>query len=628
MEFKIFLGKYRVAHDEMALAAPPAADDALGAETLTPVSETPATAAVYRGVEIDSGRDVAVEVIPAFSLKRAARERLEAEALAARKINHINIPALYDFGVEDDHLVYVTEYFDGTSAEEWVNAHGPMPTGAVFRIALQVVGAMGVASIHKISHHALNPANLILVPGQTPEGDWPLVKVSHFVGVAPTFSSADSSVASFDKSSHYASPEQLQGGPVDFRSEIYSLGASMWFLLTGAPPLTTSKGAGAVQPATVGRAADKLNGMPKKVRRLLAQMLSANPEARPQEPLAFYRQIQESLAQVDRRETMARKLGVPFLSGSKTAALPSRRPFRTKLVALAAIVIAIAAIASISIASYLRHQRIRQAAEPIGKPIGVSEPVVGTAPPVTAIAIAPTIAPAPPQPEQTTQTTVAQKNQAPPVVASAPAIKPLPSAAEQTAPATVVEQNQPPPVSDSTAVAAANNQAAAPPPQPSQSETTVTSEPPTVAANEPKPVIEERSKPATKLAPEVREEKSKPSESEVAVAARPVNPEVRRAESAEGPEDDVAVSRPTEKKSVTVAKPKKERARKPSPVVEEEAIPRAEPVEREEQIVEEPAPRRPGSRTRARFIGVTPEGDWMFSLPNKKIVIMPPPPGG
>ena len=100
---------------------------------------------------------MAVEVIPALGFKNAVREELEAEANTARKINHINIPALYDFGIEDDQLIYVTEYFDGTSAEEWVNVHGAMPTGAVLRIALQVIGAMGAASFHKISHHAINP---------------------------------------------------------------------------------------------------------------------------------------------------------------------------------------------------------------------------------------------------------------------------------------------------------------------------------------------------------------------------------------------------------------------------------------------------------------------------------------
>src|ERR1051326_9403514 len=308
MEHKIFLGKYRVAQDEIALGAVEPSTVAVGA------TEQAAPARIYRGEEINSGRTVTVEVIPAGAFKPSVREKLEGEATAAKQIKHVNIPALYDFGIEDDQLIYVTEYFDGSSAEEWVNDHGPMPTGSVLRIALQVVGAMGAAAFHKISHHAINPANLILVPGQTPEGDWPLVKVLHFIGVAPTFVEGDMSVAAFDKSLHSVSPEQLQGGTVDFRSEIYSLGATMWFLLTGAPPLMAPKGPLAMQPTTIGLAVDKLKGMPKRVRRLVSQMLSVDPAARPQDPLAVYRQIQDCVAQVERRESMAKRLGVPFLS--------------------------------------------------------------------------------------------------------------------------------------------------------------------------------------------------------------------------------------------------------------------------------------------------------------------------
>jgi serine/threonine-protein kinase len=579
MERKIFLGKYRVAADEIAL-------EAAEPSTPSPATEPLPAAHVYRGDEIDSGRDVSVEVIPALAFKNAVRAQLEAEADAAKKINHINIPALCDFGVEDDQLIYVTEYFDGTSAEEWVNDHGPMPTGAVLRIALQVIGAMGAASFHKISHHAINPGNLMLVPGQTPEGDWPLIKVLHFVGVAPTFASADTAVASFDKSTHYASPEQLQG-TVDFRSEIYSLGATMWFLLTGAPPLMAPKGPLAMQPTTIGLAVDKLNGMPKKVRRLLAQMLAVNPADRPQDPLALYRQIQDCIAQVDRRETMARRFGVPSLSRSKVADFPSRRRFPTKLVALAAAVLAIATLGAVIVPQYLRHQRIRQAEEPIGVPIGVPETTAS----------------------------------APPVIANAPT--------------TTVQEKQPPAPVESAPIVVANNQPTVAPsvqPEATQPPANVPpAEPPTVAANDRKVAPETTKAPqlAESVRPEIREPEPN-RDTEVAAAiptARPVSPEVRRAEPAPPAEGPGEVAQVPEKKIAPAPKVKKERAVKPKRAPEEETIARAEPADEDEQT-EESLPQLPRGRTRAKFIGVTADGNWMFSLPSKKIVIVPPPPGG
>src|SRR5437588_939471 len=340
MEHKIFLSKYRVSLSEL---------DSPGEPREHPL--------LLEAEDIVAEKKVSLELVPASALTSKEREHLEAEARGAKKLDHINIPALLDFGIDDDQLIYVTEYFDGPSAEEWVNSHGPMPTGAVLRIGLQVLSALGAAAFQKISHRAINPGNLMLVPGQTPEGDWPLVKVLHFVGVAPSSLDTDVAVAAFDRTSHYASPEQLKQGLVDFRSEIYSLGCTLWFLLTGAPPLMVAKGPVALHQTNIGLAVDKLHGMPKRVRRLLAQMLSVDRAGRPHDPLAFYRQIQDSLAQVERRETMARRFGVPLLSRKTAFPNPARRHTPMRVFALAAGLLAIGAVAAFVLPSSLHNPR-------------------------------------------------------------------------------------------------------------------------------------------------------------------------------------------------------------------------------------------------------------------------------
>src|SRR5436189_4065397 len=98
MGSKIFLRKYRVSTEE---------NGAVGEPGDSPLA--------YAGEEIDSGKKVAIEAVPMRSLKTGVREQLEAAAIAVTKLNHVNIQALYDFGVQDEQLIYVREDLDGTT---------------------------------------------------------------------------------------------------------------------------------------------------------------------------------------------------------------------------------------------------------------------------------------------------------------------------------------------------------------------------------------------------------------------------------------------------------------------------------------------------------------------------------
>ena len=287
MQSKTYLNRYRLHADELGLPL---------------VLRRTATEATFKAQDLASNQDVALQVIPVGHLSLVAREQLGREALDAKKLSHINIPALQEFGLDGDHFVYVTDYFEGTTAEEWVKAHGPIPVGAVLRIASQSVSALAAAAFHGIFHHAFNPANIMLVPGQTNEGEWPLIKVLNLAGLAPKFSRSQASAAGVAEPINFASPEQLETGTVDFRSEIYSLGCTLWFLLSGVPPLA---GATTVEHAS---------GVPGPVRRLLARMLAENPEERPLDPIALQDEIRSCLGQAERREAVASKIGLPMAS--------------------------------------------------------------------------------------------------------------------------------------------------------------------------------------------------------------------------------------------------------------------------------------------------------------------------
>jgi serine/threonine protein kinase len=608
MDSKIFLGKYRVTAEEI--------------EAVGEVADSPLA---YEAEEIDSGKKVIAEVIPAGSLKKAVRERLEAEAVAAEKLSHVNIPELYDFGVEDDHLVYVTENFEGTLAEEWVNAHGPLPVGPVLRIASQVVSALGAAAYHGIAHHAINPSNLMLAPGQTAEGEWPLVKVLHFVGVAPKFGGPDVAVAAFDKSLHYASPEQIKTGTVDFRSEIYSLGATMWFLLTAAPPPMAETGPAAVISTTTAVVAEKIDAMPKKVRRLLSQMLSVNPEARPRDPLAFYQKLQDCLHQVERRETMSRALGVPIASPADPTRMGRQRRSPMKALVLAALFLALAAGAALVVSRQLRHRRIVNAEEPIGKPIGIPEASASATPVIAKTsAVASHIAPLPTAVPDSDSLQSASPNETEPPPANAPLPATDSASIVSTAPAAVTPA--PPAVSappndaqsQEPAPAVANDASALPAVTDSREVASSKQAEPTPVES---PVAE-----ADAVAQQTKSEKAKMREVRRAEPAED-EPEVRRAEPAPPDEEpDSAASEtkaPDSKTKVPEKSPTKktERAAKPKPKAEKKTYPR-EPISEPETAM----PRLPKGSQGARFIGMTPEGWWMLELPSKKIIIVPPPP--
>lgn len=559
METKVFLQRYRLS---------------LGRNGLPVELHRTPRGITYRAQEIASGREVAIELVPWSQAQPAASARMQTAATAARQINHVNLPALHDFGIEDEQLVYVTDSFDGHTAEAWVAARGPLPLGAVLRVALQVAAALGAASFHRIQHPAINPANIIFVPGQTAEGDWPAIKVLHWLG--PNEAIAEGTDARADAAARYASPEQLRGGEADFASSIFSLGCTMWFLLTGTPP--------AVPGATGVRASvAHLRGVPKIVRHLLGRMLRVERAERPQDPVVLQAYLQTCLGRVDRRDAMSRRLGVPLLATAARAV--AARPgwkLRGRPLAIAAIVLLLGTVAVVALPRVIRARRLAVNAFPREEAVNqetpnetLEEPVPPSEGPESVVMISP-------EEQSTPEPTLLARAEPP-----SPAVAPMPEVAEVSSSSPVaapIESIAPPP-----------KMVAAPMPAPNGSE---------IVSALPAREIAVGPAPAENPSPVVIEATPSPLPS---ATPRPEKTEI--------------ASQPLPRKSrktIAVAERKKSSIHARS----KRGIARAE-VRRGRKIPQ----LRVGSN-RAELVGTTADGRWILSVSSSgERIVVPPPPG-
>ncbi|HEY8073843.1 MAG TPA: serine/threonine-protein kinase [Labilithrix sp.] len=202
------------------------------------------TAAVYRATHLDLRRSVAVKILHAQN--RAEMQfvkRFKGEALAASKLEHPNVARVTDFGQEkEDGLLYlVMELLDGKSLEAILAVEKRLNPHHAVTIAIQTCSALASAHDVGIIHRDVKPENIMLVPSRDDDGNpCDLVKVCDF-GMAklrePDPENVDLTTAGMlCGSPAYMSPEQTRGEPLDARTDVYSLGVTLFESLTGELP--------------------------------------------------------------------------------------------------------------------------------------------------------------------------------------------------------------------------------------------------------------------------------------------------------------------------------------------------------------------------------------------------------
>jgi Tol biopolymer transport system component len=295
---------------------------------------------VYRARDTRLDRVVAIKVLPAHLAENPAlRQRLEREAKAISSLSHPHICPLYDIGHEDGVDYLVMEFIDGETLADRL-ATGPLPLDESLKIGIQIADALEKAHRQGIIHRDLKPGNIMLTGSGAKLLDFGLAKAESSMGGddedltrTPTVSQPLTAAGTVLGTYQYMAPEQLEGKEVDSRTDIFSLGAVLFEMVTGRRAF-----AGASQASLIG-----------------AIMHEAPPPIstiQPMTPPAFDRVVQTCLAKdpEERWQTAHDvKLQLQWISeGGSVVGLPApvaaRRKSRERSAWIAAAAAAVAAV--------------------------------------------------------------------------------------------------------------------------------------------------------------------------------------------------------------------------------------------------------------------------------------------
>jgi serine/threonine protein kinase len=248
-----------------------------------------------------------IEVAAAARGSRAVRERFLREARAAAALRHPNVAAVFQFGASPagTHCYYAMEFVEGETLGARVRRDGPLNAKRALEVAIQVTRALMAAAVHGLIHRDLKPSNIML----TTESEVKVIDFGLVKAITDAGGEMDLTQGEFVGTPTFASPEQFGSGPVDARSDIYSLGATLWFALTGLAPhsgktleeIRDRKTRGELPVAQLDA-----RKVPEPLVRLLRSTLAIDPGERP----ASARELMEALESCRRKLT--RHVGVAY----------------------------------------------------------------------------------------------------------------------------------------------------------------------------------------------------------------------------------------------------------------------------------------------------------------------------
>src|ERR1700736_2276917 len=260
----------------------------------------------YKAFDVDLHCPVTLKVISERYLgDESARLRFLREARAAASVRHPNVASVLHLGRTGSSYFYAMEFVDGETLEHFIKHSGRVEVKLALEITTQV--AAGLAAVHKqkIVHRDIKPSNIMV---SFEEGGGPMVKIID-LGLAKltTDLSAEAAISMpgvFAGTPEFASPEQFAGVPVDIRSDLYSLGVTLWEMVTGHAVFRGSPAEVMYQHQHSPLPIEKLEHVPQPLLVLIEVLLEKDPGGRFQNPADLLNALPKVTEAVKARHTI------------------------------------------------------------------------------------------------------------------------------------------------------------------------------------------------------------------------------------------------------------------------------------------------------------------------------------
>jgi serine/threonine protein kinase len=271
---------------------------------------------VYLGIHQVTGRRAAVKVLPpAMAREDGFVQRFQREVESLRKLSNRHIVELYEDGATDDATFYYSmEYIDGSTLTAEIMDRRRLPWKEVIEFALQIASALKAAHDAGIVHRDIKPSNLLLTKDRT-------IKLTDF-GVASLFATSRlTRTGGIVGTAEYMSPEQARGQRAARRSDLYSLGAVMYVMLTGRPPFTGPTANDILQKhqfSQFDKPSRYVPEIPRLLEDLVCQLLEKDPAKRPHDALVLMKRLEQIRSRLQFQEENAESRTIDRSAGGET----------------------------------------------------------------------------------------------------------------------------------------------------------------------------------------------------------------------------------------------------------------------------------------------------------------------